>query len=294
MEIETKLHSAISKFLTEFEKRHNINLIFVCEASSRPQQIHVDDSDFDLKGLFLPNPEDCLKIIPKILTHYQIFHNKIRIDSKEYDVDINFYDLKEFSRQKLNSENQIGHFDFSFFSPNVYLDKFPHLMQRIREKLFPIPSEFYSSFKGLTDFLLKSKDKNKLFPNKKLLCSLVAGVYFFHVCIFDEFPFYSVWEELEYLKNRLDFLVEKNKISLKDKSMLEQIFQLIEFYFIQKKEKGRISTSLKIFDIQLNFSSWLLEKFEEKLMERKKNGFTLDFFQSICDEIMLSTDWKKK
>ena len=184
MEIETKTQSAILSFLIEFEKTHNINLIFVCESSSRPQRIHVDDSDFDLKGLFLPNPEDCLKIIPKILTHYHVVHNKIIIDSKEYDVDVNFYDLKEFSRQKLNSENQIGHFDFSCFSPTVYLDKFPHFMEMIREKLFPIPSEFYSSFKGLTDFLLKSKEKNKLFPNKKLLGALVAGVNFFHVCIF--------------------------------------------------------------------------------------------------------------
>jgi hypothetical protein len=288
MESEIEIHSALLKFLNDFEKRHGINLIYVCETSSRPQQIHVEDSDYDLKGLFLPNPGDSLKIIPKIQTQYQIVHNKILVDDKEFDVDINFYDFKEFSRQKLNSENPMSHFDFSFFSPMVYVDKFPHLIKSIKENLFPKPSEFYSSFKGLTDYLLKSQERNKDFPYKKLLGALVAGVNFFHVCVFDQFPYYNVWDELKFLKSHLDFLVEQNKILQKEKEMLEEVFRLIEYYYLQKKNNGRKSSSLVISECQMKFSSWLYEKFKERLSVKKENNFTLEFFQNICDEIAFS------
>jgi hypothetical protein len=68
------IHEAIYNFLIEFEAEHDINIFYVCEINSRPNGVDVVDSDFDLVGFYLPNPNDSLKIIHKIPRQFKYPH----------------------------------------------------------------------------------------------------------------------------------------------------------------------------------------------------------------------------
>jgi hypothetical protein len=265
-------------FLYSFEKEKDIKLIYVCESASRAYGVEVEESDFDLKGLYLPNPKDSLRIMPKIETCFKIPHYRIIKDSKEYDVDVEFLDFREFAVMKKSS---VAYFDFFLFSPTVYINKFPDIIEEIKSNLKPMPNEFLYRFRNMHQACVKTYEKTQDCMNKKLLGTLIHGVQYVHIYYFKNFPFFNIFEQIEFLKGKINDLgLEKPEVNL-----LLEIFNLVNYYYKEKK-KGRKSVSETISDYQFRLNDFLekINKMEKDVVY--KYSIELDLFQDLLDRIL--------
>jgi hypothetical protein len=285
MELDEQQHKEIKNFLLNFEKEKDIKLIFVCEIASRSHNIHVEESDYDLFGLYLPNPKDSLRIKNKIEQEYKIPHNDVEINGKIYEIDIELKDFRYYAVKKaINSEI---HMDYFFFTPIVYMNRFPEIINKINENIVPKPFDFLARLRYLYIHCEKSLKKDMECLNKKLLTALVHGLQYFHCCVYGTFPLFDVFEEINYLKNELDNLIENKIINENEKFLLLQVFDLIN-YFYDEKKKGRKTMSTCIPDYIIKFKNWLENDFKYLNLqdESTKTKMDLDFFQDLLDEML--------
>jgi hypothetical protein len=272
------------EFLQQFEKENDIRLIFACESASRAYGVDVDESDYDLKGLFLPNPKDSLRIVKKIPPAYKIPHFKIVIDGNEFDVDVEFIDFREFAMMKNTS---VCYFDFFLFSPTVYINLFPEVLQSIQTNLKPIPNEFLYRFRNMHQSCEKTFEKSKECMNKKLLGTLIHGVQYVYIFLYKNFPFFNIFQQIEFFKEKIaNEEIELNKSEI---SLLCEIFELIKYYYDEKKI-GRKSVSPSISDYQFRFNEFLEKLLKEDNKIVYKYTLELDFFQGLLDK-MLASDY---
>jgi hypothetical protein len=277
---------AIRNFLTNFENEKNIHLVFVCETDSRPCGVDVVDSDFDLKGFYLPHPSDSLKIIPKIQSAYKLPHNKLLINNMECDLDIEFLDIRQFGIEKIR--DHIIYLDYVLYSPTIYINRYPQLIEEIKARLEPYPDEFLFKLNNLHEFCLKSLNKSGECWVKKLLSALICGVQYLYVLIYDKFPNYNIWALINEFRTRFTELEEKQLISKNDISLFENIFDMIEFYYEEKKNKGRKFGTNFISTYQFKFVELLKTKFPRKKKKNLHLNFDLEFFENISNIILKS------
>jgi predicted nucleotidyltransferase len=276
-------NTELLNFLHGFEKEYDIRLIFVCESASRAYGVEVDDSDYDLKGLYLPNPKDSLKIKRKIEPTYKIPHFKIIKNSVEYDVDVEFIDFREFALMKNQS---VYYFDFFMFSPTVYINIFPEVIETIKSNLKPMPNEFLFRFRKMMECCEKVYEKSGECMNKKLLGALIHAVQYIHAYFYKSFPLFNIFEQIKFLKDK----IQNNELDLEksDLNLLQEMFDLIQYYYEEKK-KGRKSISNTISDNLSKFRD-LLEKFYDEDKKEKKTvyKYTLDLslFQELLDKML--------
>jgi hypothetical protein len=275
---DDEVNKQILKFLQKFEKDYDICLIFVSESASRAHSIEVSDSDYDLKGIYLSNPKDSLKVCPTIEKVFKIPHFKVTINQVDYDVDVEFIDWKELAWEKVRANNIS--YDYCLYSPKVYLNRYPHVIQKFKERLVPSPNEFIYKYVNLLEFCEKSLGKSTECMHKKLLAALVSGVQYFHVCAYKAFPEYNVWNEIEFLRKDSKRLIEEKVINENEWELFNRVFDLIDFHYEEKK-KGRKSVANVISEYQFKFLKWLREKY--RIQKNIPNVFDFDFFQSLQD-----------
>jgi hypothetical protein len=274
------------ELLKRFEDEYDIRLIFVCESASRAYGVEVEESDYDLKGLFLPNPRDSLRVIKKIEPAYKIPHIKYIKDDKEYDVDVEFIDFREFAVMK---NTAVCYFDFSMFSPTIYINLFPEVIQTIQTNLKPMPNEFLYRFRNMHQACEKTFEKSKECMNKKLLGTLIHGVQYVHIYLYKTFPFFNIFQQIDFFKEKIN--KDEVQLSKSEISLLLEIFELIRYYFDEKK-KGRKSNSPSISDYQYRFNDLLekIHKEDNKKEEVRKYTLKLELFQELLDKMLTRQD----
>jgi hypothetical protein len=279
---QADINETIRDFLVKFEIERNINLFYVVESASRIHGIEVADSDFDLKGIYLPNPSDSLKVVPKIPQVFKIPHFDIEINGVNYDVDVELIDLRKFATEKVVELS--NYYDFALFSPMVYVNKYPEIIQKIKDKIKPKSKVFYQKLKSSHDFCEKSFTKSHECLNKRLLTTLIFAIQYFHVKLFNTFPNPNIWEEWNFLSEQFNKLIDNQIITKGDYDLLCRVFDLIKYYYEEKK-LSRKSVSKEISPSQYNVINYIETKLKCNEND-KESEFTFDFFQNCCDEIL--------
>lgn len=284
--LKEKTSGVLVKFFNDFAAERKLDLFFVCESDSRPEGIAVEDSDFDSFGLFLPPVASSLQVVPKVESIYKVAHNKVEIEGMSYDLDFELMDLREFARRK--AIRKMYNSDYVLFSPVVHINKYPKLIDSIKERLKPIPDEFMNKFKNHHEICEKQIKRNGECLNKKILSGLVCGVKYFHTHTFVEFPEYDIWLGIDTLKEKLDQSHEALGLSTHERDLLFQVFENITYYYKQKR-KGRKSVSQVIPALQYKFYDWLNTRFKmTDDLDTNSPGLTLENFQGLVDEIVSS------
>lgn len=293
--METSNNLIFNEFLLDFEKKYDVNLFFVCETASRSHNIFTEDSDFDLAGFYIPNPKDSLNIIPKIANEYKITHNKLIIEGKEYDVDISFFDFRYFARKKcLNSET---HYDYFFFSPVIYINKYPEIIDKIKRDIIPNQETFLAKMKYLFIYCEKSLTKDYECLNKKLLTSIVHGIQYLHVCFFGTFPEYNIFKVIDKIRKALnedDNLLKSFNLTLEHKNCILQAFELVDYFYDLKVKQGRKSVSSVIPAAQIKFKNFLENeiKYDKELIKdvNLREKMDLNYFEEILIKILKASE----
>lgn len=279
MEVDNK--EDIKLFLLNIEKELEINIIFACETGSRSIGVDVETSDFDVKGFYLlKSEEQYLKVIrtvnPIILKH----HLQIKLKNERiYDFDLELRDLKTYFYDKIKFNCKRS--DFWFYSNIIYLNKFNDKdLNYFKDKILKFDVFIFSKFdksgiETLKNKLVKKNNSNSTSEkilNKKLLSLLISIIQFMHTQVFNDFPFYNIFEEIKFLK--LNF-AEKNEIICKffdekELSLIDKNLNLVEGLYVRKKQ-GRLSETNCIPEILIEFENMIFDKFQPENLKKMNN-----------------------
>jgi predicted nucleotidyltransferase len=91
---ETVTHVTIERVLTELERTHNVHIVFAVEAGSRALNLHSPDSDFDVRGLFVPaNPS--LANLKRALGTHDAPPSDIVFFTPDRMIDVSLWDVRK-------------------------------------------------------------------------------------------------------------------------------------------------------------------------------------------------------
>merc|ERR1711976_754175 len=97
-----KYKSSILDVISNLEKEYDITVFYASETGSRGIGNDMEDSDFDITGFFVPKSElEYFKIIRKFDKTVKFTQDKIKVCGREFEIDIELWDLKEWLRSKV-------------------------------------------------------------------------------------------------------------------------------------------------------------------------------------------------
>jgi predicted nucleotidyltransferase len=281
----------VLKFLSDIEKELKITILFACETGSKAVGTAVQNSDFDVKGLYIAKEEEYLQIVRKINPTFVKHHLSITVESKHHDIDVELVDLQKYLRNKIDKNNTRS--DFWFYSDIVYINRFTDEELSLFKKYSHPPIFIYSLYdKSGIKTLEKHIKNNQKILNKKLLCLSVSGIQFLHTVIyyllseensineneFEPFPFYNIFKEIEFLKTKQ--IVLCNFFSEEEIKNFQINFNLC-YGLYQKKKQNRLSVTEAIPENLKKFIELLLLKFHDKIKTKTHPDFPIDFAESI-------------
>lgn len=248
----------IEKILLKIENEKEINIFYASEIGSRGLGIDVEDSDFDIIGFFIPQNElEYFKIIKKYDRTIKVTQDKKIINDRLYEVDIELYDIKIWLGLKV-TKNLTG-CDFWFESPLLYRNKYPDIIQEIRKYIIP-PSLLYwgkaKSGIGYNEKDIKTKGECL---NKSLMNVLSSLFQYLHYQIYLNFPVFNILDEIDFLKEKKQEIINKEAFTEKEFEIIEGCIQVYYKLLDQKKNNGRKSISKEIPNCIYDFKK-LLEK----------------------------------
>jgi predicted nucleotidyltransferase len=291
--------TAIQLIINEIEKKFEITILYACETGSRAIGVDVDESDYDVKGFYVAKEREYLRVIrsvnPNIIQHHMI----LNICDKEYDLDVEFKDIRLYLHEKI--EKNSNRPDFWFKSKVVYRNLFPdEFLIELNKYLFPMIFIFSPNDKSGLGTLKKHIKNNELLINKKLLSLLISCIQYVHIELFQtydensntsKFPFYNIFEEIEYLKtNKESFskCFDEEEIQLIFKNL-----ELVEGLYVRKKQ-GRVSTTKTIPDNLVNLVTMLTTKFnpekKRKELSKTKGNMNLEWAQFWFEHFLYKYD----
>jgi hypothetical protein len=281
--------NSVLKFLNEAESNYKIKILYACETGSRAVGVNVEESDYDVKGFYIANESEYLRVIRSVNPQLIVHHLSLNIEGKEYDVDIELLDITYyFSEKILHNYNRA---DFWFFSKIIYVNLFSdEILNTIKNHLHPPMFMFSPRDKSGLETLEKMLRKKVQIMNKKLLCLLISCIQFLHTELFSpesKFPFYNIFEEISYIKERMENGIINKHLNEEEKQLLKINLELVEGLYNRKKQ-GRTGTTKAIPENLSKFIKMITEKFDPE--GKRKNSiqlkYTLDesFAQSIFDK----------
>lgn len=250
----------VMKVVKRIESEYDVNIFFLAELGSRALGIDVEDSDFDLSGFFVPNNElEYFKIIRKFEKSIKISQEKIVVQNRIYEIDIDLWDIKDWLGAKVT--RNIASCDYWFASELIYVNKYPDITNAIKQYINPPYLLYWGKAKSGIGYNLKDiKNKGECL-NKSLMNVLTSLFQYAHCQIFQNFPKYNILEEIEFLLENKVKIIEGGLFDQEDFKIIEKNIELyIELF--ESKKQTRKSTSKSI-------SPWI-EKFM-RLLEGKYN-----------------------
>lgn len=112
------MKNKILRELKKLERSENIKIIFAIESGSRAWQFASKDSDYDVRGIHLQR-----------IKNYLGFNQKIQINKKIEELDIETWDIRKFINLMFKSNPQIAEW---LRSPIIYLNK-KNIMQEFKK-----------------------------------------------------------------------------------------------------------------------------------------------------------------
>ncbi|EAR85195.2 nucleotidyltransferase (macronuclear) [Tetrahymena thermophila SB210] len=226
---QTFVRKCIIKFIQDLENKFSIKVIFACEGGSRGWGTHTDDSDYDVRGIYILS-EDQYMSVTKSKGIISGFSQKIPETNVLFDYI--FIDFRKFlKRNIINEKNQLN---FILQSKTWYINKFPEdILSELKIKL-PVPLR---GIKGhLNDLTKQVKNAQKISPKQALNC-FIYGLQLIHIYVFDSFPFYSSQDQIEFLQNQISQNKDNLNIGQQQNVQLERIFEEFKIDLILEKFK---------------------------------------------------------
>ncbi|KAL4444779.1 hypothetical protein ABPG74_015987 [Tetrahymena malaccensis] len=273
----TFVRQCIIKFIHDIEKQYSINVIFACEGGSRGWGTHTDDSDYDVRGIYILSEEQYMSVSKSkgILSGFSQ-----TIPQTNVLFDYIFIDFRKFLKRNIfNEKNQLN---LILQSKTWYINKIPQdILCQLKISL-PIPLK---GIKGhLNDLVKQLKNVQKISPKKALNC-LIYGLQLIHIYMYNSFPFYSCQEEIEFLQNQMVNNEDKLNMEQKQNVQLDNIVE--DFKIDQILDKFKQYLELK----QHNQSSipeqdnQIIQKFIQDIMSYKYNNTIQSLTPSQLDQI---------
>jgi predicted nucleotidyltransferase len=280
----------INNYLNNLEKELNITILYACETGSRAVGVDVEESDFDIKGFYIANENEYLTVIRNVNPILNIHHLTLKIESFEYDLDIEFRDIKQYFYDKIT--NNYVRSDLWFKSKVIYRNNieefdFEHLQKYLNYDIF-----IFSPYdKSGIDTLKKNLQKTGKITNKKLLNLMISIFQFLHTQLFNgEFPFYNIFDEINFIKDKLNndnyTLYNLNE---EEKNLIEKSCNLVEGLYIRKKQ-GRKSTTSCIPELILEFYNFVAGKYKPEILRKEivkqKSNFNEEFAEEFFEKYL--------
>lgn len=287
-QINDELRLAIEKIIQEYETTYNINVFFASDTGSRSLGVAVESSDFDLNGFYVADYMEYIKLIrksPVIISRQGI---KFEVSGKEYDIDIQLWDIKDWLREKVENNN-LG-CDFLFESLINYRNSQPEILSLIRQKIESPFYYFWGKFKNNYNLCLKDIQKEGT-QNKKIMNTLIYCTQYLHSRIFNNFPDYNIFKEIDFMIDNKDVIAAK--IGEDEYNTLLQCFEFIKVCYEEKK-KGRKSLTKDLPDFVNKFADMLNSKLNARSVKLDiENPWNVDIAQSIFDQLIAAYKGKK-
>jgi len=275
----------INNILIRIEKDYEIKIFYASETGSRGIGNNVSDSDFDITGFFVPiNEMEYFKIVRKYDSTIKIIQEKIFLNNNFFEVDIELWDFKEWLKSKVLKNSQGC--DFWFESPLIYKNLYPDLIETVR-KIIPPPYLLYWG-KAKSGLEYNEKDiKNKgICLNKSLMNVLTNLFYYTHYQIFFTFPYYNIFDEMDYLLKKKEMINQSSFTDPKDFSILEKSVEVYYKLHEDKKKDRKSKTDLipeAIYDFRMVLNRNFITKKKKSELEMTFNEETA---QNLFDKVM--------
>lgn len=265
----------IDLILQELEKEYEITIFFAAESGSRGLGIDVEDSDFDVTGFFVGKLKNYYKVIPKFEKTIKIIQRIITLDSKQYELDIELWEAKDWLQSKISKNS--GSCDYWFTSPLIYRNLYPKITEKIEKALSP-PILLYLG-KAKSGIGYNEKDiKNKGNCLSKSLMNVVTSLFqYLHTQLYGNFPNFNILDEIDFIRNSK--LKEEFKFTDDE---YKAIGECAESYnlLLEAKTKSRKSTMTDIPQSIYN----LMKILESKYCVKGKKG------ESNLNSLLLTED----
>jgi predicted nucleotidyltransferase len=279
----------INNYLNNLEKELNITILYACETGSRAVGVDVEESDFDVKGFYIANEDEYLTVIRNVNPILNIHHLTLKIESFEYDLDIEFRDIRQYFYDKIT--NNYVRSDLWFKSKVIYRNNieesdFEHLQKYLKYDIF-----IFSPYdKSGIDTLKKNLQKTGKITNKKLLNLMISIFQFLHTQLFEgEFPCYNIFDEIKFLKDKLNNDITFLNLNEEEKILIEKSCNLVEGLYIRKKQ-GRKSTTSNIPELILEYYNFVSGKYKPEVLRKEivkqKSNFDEEFAEEFFEKYL--------
>lgn len=271
--MEKSSEGSIEEFLKSLETKYGVTIILALETGGRAHGLHTDQSDHDLKGLYVSTPKISEEIYKKgIFDSIKQTGNKFR--GFKVPLDIEFVELKTFCNELKEGQDKNLRW---FFSDMVYRDKYPEIRETILGKCELPRAELMDR---LTKDVEKAKRTNNMKEVRRILNMLVDALLLTWFQRQDAYPPYK----LSTLAEKLKSLDEKSGGSEEFKSKIDDIMgQIQQLYFLKKKAKHR---EIEIDESLLNFVKSVIED-DAKYPKTRSHQFTQDVITDLLKKVGL-------
>jgi predicted nucleotidyltransferase len=224
----------VEKVLKKYEELYGVVIFYASEVGSRGLGINVEESDFDIAGFFVPKDEmDYYKIFRKFGNTIRITQEKIKINDKFYDLDLDIWDMKEWLRMKV-TKNLTG-CDFWFESLLIYRNLYPEIIKDLKKFVSPPFLLYWGKSKSGIGYAEKDL-KNKGYCLTKCLMNVLTNLFhYFHYQIFLNFPIYNILDEIDMIRNNKTHIISKGIYDEGEFQLIEKSIELYLNLFEEKK-----------------------------------------------------------
>jgi predicted nucleotidyltransferase len=280
-----KYKPEILKLIKRYEEEYNVVMFYAAEIGSRGLGTDVEDSDFDISGFFIPKDEmEYFKIIKKVGNTIKLDKIKLQLDGKFYDVDFDFWDIKEWLRSKV-TKNSTG-CDFWFESPLIYINLFPEIINEVRKYIIPPFLLYWGKAKSGIQYNEKDLTNSDKCKTKSLMNVLTSLFQYFHYQIYLNFPIYNILDEIDFLIKNKDDIISQGIYDTEEFKIFEKSTE-IYFELFEEKKKTRKNLRTKIPEEIYQLMNLIQGKFN---VHKKKYELEIlikeDKAQEIFDEIL--------
>jgi len=153
----------ILKIVEKLEEEHNVKVIYLSYFGSRLHGTDTENSDWDFRGIFIPNLDDILLSKAKNVIDYKTNENK----NTKNDIDITLFSLNKFldSVAKMETTSIELLFSIGGFSELIN-SEWSEIIKNVRQNLL---SNNMKSFLGLAKSKLASDNFKDLAHTKRVL-----------------------------------------------------------------------------------------------------------------------------
>ncbi|UOE92554.1 nucleotidyltransferase domain-containing protein [Alkalihalobacillus sp. LMS39] len=162
------MHTYINQMLKEIETKHDVKIVFACEAGSRAAGLHSPSSDYDIRFIYA-NRYD---------SYVTLFEHQDTITVSENKIELHGWDMKKALRLLIKSNPSLLEW---FQSPQLPVTNMA-IFQKLKEKslLYFCPATYFYHYRKMAEANEKKVDINDVKSYLTVVKPLLACRWIIH------------------------------------------------------------------------------------------------------------------